>query len=154
MRTILKPALLAAAIAAGFLATQASHAEAPGQPVTQQRQLAAFSAIELSGPYDVVVRAQGRQAVELSGDPKLLEEIETVVRGDTLVVRPVQRMGFHFGWGKRRDTVTIAITASQLKSLRMSGSGDVDLSQLSGERVTLSVDVGGHAQRFGRPGSR
>lgn len=149
MRPILKPALLAAAIAAGFLATQASHAESPGQPVTQQRQLAAFSAIELSGPYDVVVRAQGRQAVELSGDPKLLDEIETVVRGDTLLVRPVQRMGFNFSWGKRRDTVTIAITASQLKSLRMSGSGDVDLSQLSGERFSVAVDGPGDLQAAG-----
>lgn len=149
MKTVLKPALLAAAIAAGFLATQASRAEAPVAAVTLQRNVAAFSAIELSGPYDVVVRAQGRQAVTLSGERKQLDEIETFVRGDTLVVRPVERNGFHFSWGKRREPVVIHITASQLKSLAMSGSGDVELAQLAGERFSVSVDGPGDLQAAG-----
>lgn len=149
MNTVLKPALLAAAIAAGFLATQASHAEAPAAPVTLQRTVEAFSAIELSGPYEVVVRAQGRQALTLSGERKQLDEIETFVRGDTLVVRPVERNGFHFSWGKRRAPVVIQITASQLKSLAMSGSGDVELAQLAGERFSISVDGPGDLQASG-----
>ncbi len=149
MTTVLKPALLAAAIAAGFLATQASHAEAPAAPVTLQRTVAPFSAIELAGPYEVVVRAQGRQALTLSGEPKQLDGIETFVRGDTLVVRPVERNGFHFSWGKRRAPVVIHITASQLKSLAMSGSGDVELAQLAGERFSLKVDGPGDLQAAG-----
>lgn len=149
MHTVLKPALLAAAIAAGFLATQASHAEAPAAPVTLQRTVAPFSAIELSGPYEVVVRAQGRQALTLSGEHKQLEGIETFVRGDTLVVRPVERIGFHFSWGKRRAPVVIHITASQLKSLAMSGSGDVELAQLAGEGLSLKVDGPGDLQAAG-----
>lgn len=149
MKTALKPALLAAAIAGCVFATQASRAEAPTTPVSQQRQLPAFSAIELSGPYEVVVRAQGRQAVELSGERKLLDEIDTFVRGDTLVVRPVQRNGFHFSWGKRRDAVVIHITASQLKSLKMSGSGDVALAQLAGDRFSLHLDGPGDLQASG-----
>lgn len=148
MKTVLKPVLLAAAISAGFLATQASHAESPAGPVSQQRSVQPFSAIELSGHYKVVVRAQGRQALELRGERKELDEIETFVRGDTLVVRPVQRNGFHFSWGKR-ETPTISITASQLKSLRMSGSGDVELAQLSGDRFSLSVDGPGDLQASG-----
>lgn len=149
MHTVLKPALLAAAIAAGFLATQASHAEAPAAAVTLQRTVAAFSAIELSGPYDVVVRAHGQQALTLSGERKQLDEIETFVRGDTLVVRPVERNGFHFSWGKRRAPVVIHITAQQLKSLAMSGSGDVELAQLAGERFSVSVDGPGDLQASG-----
>lgn len=150
MKTVLKPALLAAAIAAGLLATQASHAEAPrAAAVTQQRNLAAFSAIELSGPFDVVVRAQGRQALQLSGEnTQQLDQIDTFVRGDTLVVRQLERKGFHFSWGKRQAP-TISITAAQLTSLKMSGSGDVDLSQLSGERLALSVDGPGDLQAAG-----
>ncbi|RZA32041.1 MAG: DUF2807 domain-containing protein, partial [Lysobacteraceae bacterium] len=131
MHTALKPVLLAAAIGAGFLATQSSHAEAPGAPVTQQRNVAAFSAIEL-----------------VSGERKQLDEIETFVRGDTLVVRPAERNGFHFSWGKR-PPVVIHITASQLNSLTMSGSGDVDLAQLTGERFTVSSDGPGDLQAAG-----
>lgn len=149
MQTVLKPALLAAAIGAGFLATQASHAETPPAAVSLQRNVAAFSAIELSGPYDVVVRAQGRQSLTLSGERKDLDQIETFVRGDTLVVRPARRSRFQFSWSKQHTPVVIHITASQLERLEMSGSGDVALTQLAGERLQLEVDGPGDLQAAG-----
>ncbi|BDT58044.1 hypothetical protein MasN3_15380 [Massilia varians] len=145
MHPVFKPALLAA----GFVATQASRAEAPAAPVTLQRTVAPFSAVELSGPYEVVLRVQGRQALTLSGEHKQFDGIETFVRGDTLVVRPVERNGFHFSWGKRRAPVIIRITASQLTSLKMSGSGDVELAQLAGERFSVSVDGPGDLRAAG-----
>src|SRR5690349_21555060 len=42
MKTVLKPLVLAAAIGAGFLSIQASHAEAPAPSVSQQRTVAPF----------------------------------------------------------------------------------------------------------------
>jgi hypothetical protein len=103
--------------------------------VTEQRAVGAFTAIELSGPCKVVVRAQGKPSLELSGERKQLDDIETVVRGDTLVGRPVARNAFHFSLGKRRDSVTVNITASMLKSLKMNGSGEVEL-EWSAARAT------------------
>jgi len=150
MKTILKHTALAATLAAGFIAIQTGHAEpAANETTTQQRTVGAFSALELAGPYRVLVRAQGKPSVELSGERKLLDDIETVVRGDTLVVRPVSRSGFHFSIGKRRDTVTVSITASMLKSLKMSGSGDVKLEQLGGDRFTLQADGPGDLSASG-----
>ena len=150
MKTAIKHTVLATAVAAGFIATQASQAEpARADTATLQRSVGAFSAIELSGPYDVVVRQQGKPSIELSGERKQLDEIETVVRGDTLVVRPVKRNGFYFSFGKRNESVTITITAPVLKSLKMSGSGDVELERVTGERLSVSVDGPGDLKASG-----
>jgi hypothetical protein len=146
MKTAPKRTAIAAAVALFALcATIGSHvsfaqpqaqAQAAGI-VTEQRQVGAFSAIELSGPYHVVIDAQARQAVQVSGERKRLDDMEVVVRGDTLIVRPVSKISFSFGFQKHSEIPTVTIGAAGLKSLHMSGSGDVELDQAGGERFTL-----------------
>lgn len=148
MQTALK-LTLAAAIGIGLLGAGDGHAQSGDGSVAQQRSVGAFSAIELNGPYDVVVNVQGRPGVVLSGERARLDEVETVVRGDTLVVRPVSRKGFHFSFGKQRQGVTISIGAPRLTSLSMAGSGDVVLEQADGERLTLEVSGPGDLQASG-----
>jgi hypothetical protein len=143
MKTAIKLTAIAAALACATIASHASFAQPQPQAqaagiVTEQRQVGAFSAIELAGPYHVVIDAHARQAVTVSGERKQLDDMEVVVRGDTLVVRPVSRINFSFGFHKRRDSPTVTIGAAGLKSLRMSGSGDVELDQASGDRFTLA----------------
>ncbi|MDB5934557.1 MAG: hypothetical protein JWQ01_1901 [Massilia sp.] len=131
------------AIALGLTA-HSTHAAA----VTEQRTVAAFRAIELSGPYRVLIKAQGRQALELAGESEELAKVETFVRGDTLVVRPVPTKGFHFGITRRRD-VTIHITAAMLASLTTGGSGDVDIEQVGGEQFSVSATGPGDLRASG-----
>ncbi|UUZ50120.1 hypothetical protein LP420_08980 [Massilia sp. B-10] len=75
MHTPIKPISLAAALVFGVFAAQAATAQS--NVVTEQRQLGAFKAIELSGPYQVVIKAQGTQSVSLSGPKDKLAEVET-----------------------------------------------------------------------------
>ena len=145
MHPAFKHSTLAFAIAAGIFATSASHAEA----VSEQRTVAAFKAVELFGPYHVVIRAQGKQALELSGERKQLADVETIVTGNTLIVRPVSRNGFHFSSGRHRPDVTIHITASTLASLRATGSGDVELDQVSGDQFSVSAEGPGDVRASG-----
>ena len=126
-------------LAAGLFAACAVHAQQAPATITEQRSVGAFNAIELSGPFEVAVRTEGRAGVALSGERAQLDEIEVFVRDATLVVRPLARSGFHFDFGKRRQSVTVNIGAPQLASLRMAGSGDVTLDGISGERFTLAV---------------
>lgn len=127
------------AIAAGLLAAGAVHAEPTSAAITEQRSVGAFNAIELSGPFDVAVRAGSGAGVALTGQRAQLEQIEVIVQDGTLVVRPLSRVGLHFDFGKRPERVTISIGAPQLTSLRASGSGDVTLDGINGERFTLGV---------------
>jgi hypothetical protein len=142
MKNALKLTALAAALAAGAIATTPASFAQPQDAgtgvATEQRAVTPFSAIELAGPYHVVIDAQARPALELTGERKQLADVETVVRGDTLVVRPVQRNGFFFSFGRRHETVTVHIGASALKRLTVGGSGDVDVDRIGGDRFILA----------------
>lgn len=131
-------------------ANHASYAESDSAArLVQKRPVAAFSAIELNGPYHVIIQAQGERALEVSGEAKQLENIDTTIEGDTLIVRPRQRLRFVFGLGKSHDEVTVRINAPGLKSLKNSGSGDVQLSQLQSGPLTLSLNGSGDVAASG-----
>ncbi|WP_314445189.1 GIN domain-containing protein, partial [Massilia timonae] len=149
MHLVQKTTLLAVALGAAFLSIEGSQAGTPASAVSEQRSVAAFSAIELSGPYEVAIDTTGRAGLSLRGERRQLDEVETFVRGDTLVVRPKEGKLFSFGVGQRRETVVIHIGAPALKSLSMSGSGDTTLSQVSGERFALDVNGPGDLEVSG-----
>ena len=153
MKTALKLTVLAAALAAGAYVTMPASFAQPQETgnavATERRAVTAFSAIELAGPYHVVIDAQAKPALELSGERKQLAEIETVVRGDTLVVRPMQRNGFFFNFGKRRETVTVRIGAAALKRLTVAGSGDVEIEHIKSDSFTLAGNGPGDVHASG-----
>lgn len=63
----------------------------------EKRAVGAFQAIELAGPFRVIV-SPGAPRLELSGEPKQLAEIETEVRNGTLIVRQRSRNSFGIHW--------------------------------------------------------
>ncbi|ATQ74791.1 hypothetical protein CR152_09850 [Massilia violaceinigra] len=134
MTTLLKQATFATLLCAAA----ASHAE----NISDVRKVAPFHAIELSGPYKVVITGQGTQALELSGQRKELERIETIVKGDTLIVRPRSRSGINISFNDdERATITIVVPG--LRSLANSGSADVSLSQVEGEQFAMNLSGSG-----------
>jgi hypothetical protein len=148
MKTAIKLTALAAVLACGVIVSHAGNAQPQGQDgavLTEQRPVGAFSAIELAGPWRVVIEAQGKPSLSLTGERKELDEIETEVRGDTLVVRARGRNGIHFyfGVGKHHDEPTVHITAAALRNLRMSGSGDVELNHLRADAFGLVNSASG-----------
>ncbi|WP_317204025.1 GIN domain-containing protein [Janthinobacterium sp.] len=110
---------------------------------TEQRALAAFSAIELSGPYQVLIVAQGARALELSGPAGQLAEVETVVNDGTLFVRPHKARNFLSQFGNNDEPVTVRIRAAGLQGLRAGGSGDVTLEQFQGRQLKLDLSGAG-----------
>lgn len=150
MKTLLKLTVIAAALAL-TLDINAIHAapQDAARGVTETRAVGAFSAIELDGPYHVVIQAHGKNALELSGERAELADIETGVRGDTLIVRGASRNIFHFSIGKRREPATIRITAEALKSVKLGGSGDVEIEQLNTDRLALGLDGPGDLHASG-----
>ena len=123
-------------------------AGASAAPVTEQRSVGAFTAIEAGGPYDFKIAALGPQALTLSGEANDLAEIETFLRGSTLVVRARERNGFHFNFNKRNHP-TVTIGAPALNMVRANGSGDVSVTQVSGEQFELRAEGPGKVRIAG-----
>jgi hypothetical protein len=121
---------------------------------TEKRTVAAFSNINLIGPFHVIVTADAGNTIELSGLRRQFADIETAVNGDTLTVRQPRKgngwtFNFSFGRNKQRE-MTVRISAANLKSLRNAGSADVDLRQFQGKQLTLVSDGPGDITASGK----
>lgn len=143
-------AALPFAILSALLALPAP-AAADSRPAvaTEARPLAPFSAVELSGPFDVLVDVGAPRGVRITGPAADLANVETVVERDTLVVRSRQRNGWHFSFGKRRDSITLIVGAPGIKSLKNAGSGDVELSHFQGDTLALTASGSGDVRANG-----
>jgi hypothetical protein len=152
MKTTIKQTTLACAL---LLAAGLSHADSKQDDTiaTESRTVAPFTAINIMGPFRVIVTPQGGNTVQLSGLKRQFAEIETSVNGDTLTVRqPRQKKGWtiNFGWGKdSKPPMTIRISAAGLKSLRNGGSGDVELQQFQGQALSITSDGSGDLNASG-----
>ena len=149
----LLPALALLTMAAASLAPLAvpidAHAAPAPERATETRNIGAFSAIDVSGPFDVQVDGAAPRALQLSGPAGDLADIETFVERNTLVVRRKARNGWHFSFGKHEAPVVVTIGAPLLNSLKSSGSGNVRLDRARGETLQLAVTGPGDLEANG-----
>ncbi|HBI68966.1 MAG TPA: hypothetical protein DDZ22_08070, partial [Massilia sp.] len=137
-RKRIAPLTLTVALCAGLtLLHPAGAQDRHGAHTTEKRTVPAFDAIELAGPFRVIV-TDGPPGLELSGDPARLADIETTVRNGKLVVRQKSRWNIQLSFGKKHEEVVVRIGAAGLRSLDTSGSGDVELERVAGPRFSLT----------------
>lgn len=135
--------LIALGVSALHASPPESEKKADYTPTRENRPATAFSRIEIEGPYKVLIDAQGAPAIEVSGPKRQVEQLETVIQGDTLHVRPLRRNHWVFGFGRQHDPVIVKINATGLKALSNGGSGDVELEHVdSGELKLISTGPG------------
>ncbi|MBD0260468.1 MAG: DUF2807 domain-containing protein, partial [Cytophagales bacterium] len=103
----------------------------------QTRDVSGFTGVASSGAFDVYIATGGKESVRLEGDDDLVDKIETVVEDNVLHIRTKReyqndRLNF--------DGVKIHVTARELNSLRLSGSGRMRVnSPLKAEAFSAAV---------------
>ena len=114
-----------------------------GVRASQSREVAEFRAVRGSGSVDLIVRAGAERAVLVRGDDNLLERIETVVEDGEL------RVCVRSGGYRARQPLVVEISTPSLTALSLSGSGDAELSGLSGGDVSIQVSGSGDVRGSG-----
>ncbi len=129
-----------------------------GSNVTQTRNVSGFNEIHLSIDADVYYVQDSFYSVEISAQPNVLSELETDVEGNELEIEFDKRVFSH-----SKITITIhapniqelnisgsgkieaqgAINASNMK-LKISGSGDLILSSLTGSYLDANISGSGN----------
>lgn len=107
-----------------------------GNLITESRDVPAFDAVDVSSGLNLVLEVvpDGAQAVSVSYDDNLVDNIVTRVRGNTLVVE-VDGAFNTFGSGR-----VVSVTATSLTSVTASGGSNVDAS---GEAREYSLNASG-----------
>ena len=107
-----------------------------GNIVTVDRPVESFDRIESCIGADLEITVGGGPKMTITGDDNIVDLIDTKVRGGALEIDSRKSFSTH------RD-IKIVITVPALKELSLSGSGDVSIFKLSGDKFTL--EIGGSA---------
>ena len=121
-----------------------------GKITTEVRTVTAFDTISNTTPFDVVVTVEGAASVSVVGDDNLLAEVETVVEGNTLVLRNKRNGRLHISWN--HTPLTIKVTLPILNKLSNTGSGDIRLLKVHGDKLIINSDGSGDIQASGTVG--
>jgi len=103
------------------------------------REVGSFSEIELSVAANLYLKQGNEHSLVLEGDEEDLEDIETIVRGETLKIK--HKKPFHFGSSNR---ITIYVTMKEIDELSLGGSGKIEAeTAIRADELDLNVSGSG-----------
>ena len=164
-------AALIAIVAACHDRSEAESRDA-GPAVDRNYTVGAFQRIEVAGPYEVVVKADGTPGVTAHGGSAVLDNTEVAVKGGTLRIGQRDRKGFHWNWG-HDGKVTVTVTGAgaidgaaiagsgglRIDSVKtakfkgeVAGSGDLSIDSLQADLADLGIAGSGNLKAAGKAG--
>jgi hypothetical protein len=126
-------ALATTSFASGFSLFNKS-IKGSGKLQTETRDVDNFNRIKMVGSIDVFITVGKKQSVEISFDDNILDYIETKVQGKTLILD--SRKSF-----SSRKNCKIEITVPKLVSVKLTGSGDININNL--DNVFFEYELSG-----------
>ncbi|HYC84537.1 MAG TPA: head GIN domain-containing protein [Chryseosolibacter sp.] len=122
----------------------------------ETRTVDRFTKISFRFPGKLYLKQGSPQKVELEGDKKILEEVETEVQGSKLIIGKEGNDWFDWKWNDG-DEITVYVTVPNIEAVSVSGSGDIigegrmtagdlDLAVSGSGSLTLEVDATGEVE--------
>ncbi|WP_396268832.1 head GIN domain-containing protein [Ideonella sp.] len=109
-----------------------------GKVVEQNRAVSAFSKLRLEGSFTVEAKSASSVQVSVRADDNLADLIETVVEGDTLVVRGKPKTSW-----RTSSPMVVSVSFTQLQGAELRGSGDLNIHKLQADRFSAAVSGSG-----------
>jgi hypothetical protein len=145
--TIARRPLLASSAAAlllgpGVALGQDEVVRGSGQAVSQAREVEAFDAVAVGGPFQVVLQPAAREAVSVQADDNLLPLVQTRVRDDgarrTLHVELPRHTQI-----EARTPIVVTVAVVRVAALAVGGVGRIAATGLQSPRLDVSVGGAG-----------
>jgi hypothetical protein len=114
-----------------------------GVAATQTRSLPPFTAVELAGENNVIVRVGPRQSVVVHADTNLLRRVTTRVRSGRLVI------GTTRGNFSAKSPMFVEVRLPSLKSLRLQGAGNIAVTGVNSPRLSVELPGSGNIDAGG-----
>jgi hypothetical protein len=139
---------LAAALASGLTFASCTIPVRAADDVSQTRSVSGFDRIRLDGAFSATVTA-GKHDTRfvMTGDPDVLARVTTKVSDGLLVV------GMRDGDNHLRGTIKLQIDLPVLRSFKIAGVGNANISGLTGADLELAVPGAASITASGRAGN-
>ena len=111
-----------------------------GPTVTQTRDLAPYTALDVEGGANVDVVPGDSQAVVVTGGKEVIDRVRTVVEDGRLHIS-IKDHGIVIG-SDPFDDVRIKVAAGALDTIQVQGAGDLNLGRIDRDKLTILVQGG------------
>ncbi|MCA9974056.1 MAG: DUF2807 domain-containing protein [Anaerolineales bacterium] len=115
-----------------------------GNVVSETREVSDFSRVTLNGVGQLIIEQSGTETLEITADDNLMQYLETAVRGDTLEIGVTEGIIF-----TDVAELTFRVTVSSLEEIELNGAGEVELSQIDTDRLTVQLSGAGSVTAAG-----
>jgi len=116
------------------------HVRGSGRVVEEEREVESFTQLSVGGAIEAIVTIGDEVAVTVRSDDNIVERLETVVEGETLLVRPE---GGNVGFDPT-DGIQVTITVPALEGIEASGAASVAVGPLEGEALSVEASGASH----------
>lgn len=138
-----KAAIVAISVLAGAVSgCQAGAQESEGRSARRDFRVGAFQSISLTGSPDVIVTVGGAPSVRAEGDARLVERLDIRTEDGDLKIGVREGSSWSFGFSRDRG-VTVHVTVPALQAATVTGSGDIRVDRIQGERFVGTVTGSG-----------
>lgn len=110
-------------------------------PEERRVMLTGFDRIRIDGPFRVQVVSDRPAAATLSGERRAIEGVSVRNVGNTLVIGA--STATFDGWRDKSGGATITIATRSLRAASVNGGGSLDIDQMRGQRIELTLNGGG-----------
>ena len=107
-------------------------ARGSGTPKVDKRAVAAFTAVDISGAYEVEIVAQKETGLELEGDDNLLKLVKTEVKNGTLFISSESSFS-------ARRAIRVRISTPDLQGLTTSGANQINIAGVKSENFVVET---------------
>ena len=133
-------------LAPPILGLLVAFAHADPKLASEPRTVPAFQGIDLAGVLDVEVTVGKPASVQVSGEADLLDKVVTTVKDGVLVLDTKRDL-------PRRSHLRATVTAPDLASLALSGTGSFKVTGIANDRLAISLGGTGGITLVGATGS-
>jgi hypothetical protein len=110
-----------------------------GEIVSETRNVSGFTALSLQGSADVDVTFGDAEAVVVEADDNILPLIQTNVQNGQLVISTKNNTNYQSAYPAR-----VLVTMKSLDGLRLNGSGSINVSDLNGDSLQITLPGSGN----------
>jgi hypothetical protein len=109
-----------------------------GHTTTVNRKLGSYHSIELKGSMDVFLTQGPAQDAVIEADDNIIQYLELIEDGDKLIIKQKNHISF-----SGSNNIKIRLTAPNVKSLNLSGSGTIKLVNTLDNQEAVALGLSG-----------
>jgi hypothetical protein len=115
-----------------------------GKLISETRSVSSFSSVELKGSADITITFGSTESVVVAADDNIVPLISTSVLAGRLVID--NKFGANY---TTHNSVRVSITMKSLQGITLSGSGNINVTGLNADTLTVNLPGSGNITASG-----